>query len=261
MLAGLPLVGFGQSTWVGGVSQDWNNAANWSSSPANPTGNFFINTNATGVYPVLGANSAFSPVDINIGTATNSGRLDQTAGTLATGSGNWMFVGRNGTGAYNLTGGSLTAGQLNIAYTDGTAIATGAVTVANATINTTGALFVENGRNINSTCTGTLDVGAGATVNTEGDIVMAFAGDVNSTATMNIASGATVNQATTTKRWFIVSQWDLLSGTLNVNGGTLNLNANTDLRYSTGNNSGVNTVNLNSGAITLWSGNQANPTT
>jgi autotransporter-associated beta strand protein len=265
ILAGLPSISRADATWVGDTSQDWNNAANWSSDPANPTGNFFINTNAAGTFPVLSANSAFSPVDIIIGDgvvggASNTGRLDQTSGTLATGSGNWLMIGRNGNGTYNLTGGTLTAGGIHMARTTGTAVSTGAMNVTGATVNVTGATVIEDGNNVGSTCQGTLNLGSGATLNSEGDLLLAFAGDANSFGEVNVSSGATVNVATATKRWLIVSQWDLLSGRLNVNGGTVNVNANTDIRFSTGNNSGANVVNLNSGAITFWSGNQANPT-
>ena len=130
-LIGLPSAVFADATWVGSTSQDWNNAANWSSSPANPTGSFFINTATAGVYPIVTANSAFTPVDILIGDASTVGRLNQTAGNLATGPGNWLMVGRNGTGTYNLTGGTLTAGGVHLARTTGTAVATGTMNVTN----------------------------------------------------------------------------------------------------------------------------------
>jgi autotransporter-associated beta strand protein len=260
-LVGLPSVSRADATWVGDTSQDWNNAANWSSDPANPTGNFFISTATAGVYPIVSANSAFTPVDIIIGDASSVGRLDQTSGSLATGGGNWLMVGRNGTGTYNLTGGTLTAGGIHLARTTGTAVSTGTMNVTNATINVTGSTVIEDGNNVTSTCQGALNLGSGATLNTESDLLLAFAGDASSFAEVNISAGATVNVATTIKRWLIVSQWDLLSGRLNVNGGTVNLNANTDLRFSTGNNSGANVVNLNSGAITSWSGNQTGTNT
>jgi autotransporter-associated beta strand protein len=266
ILAGLPSISRADATWVGDTSQDWNNAANWSSDPANPTGSFFVNTNTAGIYPIVSTASAFSPVDIIIGDgvvggASNNGRLDQTAGSLATGGGNWLMVGRNGTGTYNLTGGTLTAGAIHMARTTGTAVSTGTVNVTNATVNTTGGTVIEDGNNVGSTCQGTLNLGSGATLNSENDLLLAFAGNASSFAEVNISAGATVNVATATKRWLIVSQWDLLSGRLNVNGGTVNLNANTDLRFSTGNNSGANVVNLNSGAITSWSGNQTGSNT
>src|SRR5688500_19325393 len=83
VVAELSPVAKGQATWVGDTSQDWNDATNWSSDPANPTGNFTVNT-AIGNYPILNANSAFTPVDLFVGTGSgNSGQLDQTSGTLA----------------------------------------------------------------------------------------------------------------------------------------------------------------------------------
>lgn len=257
-LAGLPSISRADATWVGGTSQDWNTGANWSVNP--PSGNFFINTNAAGVYPILSANSAFSPVDIIIGDGAGvSGRLDQTAGSLATGSGNWLMVGRNntnGTAIYNITGGAVTAGAIHIARTTATGAATGTVNITNATVNTTGSVVVQDANNIDCTDQGILNVGAGGIVNSENDLVIGFAGNASSFGSVNIAAGAIVNVATTTTRWVIVNEWDHVQGMLNINGGTLNLNANTALRFSTGNNDGPSVVNLNSGAITSWSGNQ-----
>jgi autotransporter-associated beta strand protein len=259
-LAALPSVSRAQATWVGDTSQDWNNAANWSSDPANPTGSFFINTATPGVYPILSAASAFAPVDIVIGDTGTVGRLDQTAGNLATGLGNWLMLGRNGTGTLNLTGGTLAAGSIRMARTTGSFVSTGTLNVTNATVNVSGATVIVDGNNVNSTCLGTLNVGSGGTLNTENDLLMAFAGNASSVAEVNVGPGGTINVATTITRWLIVSQWDTLQGRLNVNGGTINLNANTAIRFSTGNNSGANEVNLNSGAITSWSGNQSGTT-
>ena len=260
-LTALPSISRADATWVGDTSQDWNNAANWSSDPANPTGNFFINNATAGVFPTLNAASAFAPVDIIIGSGTGiAGRLDQTAGTLATGGGNWLILGQNGgTGTFNLTGGTFSAGAIHMVRS-GSGSTTGTLNIG-GTANIAGATVVSDSQNINTTGNGVLNVLNGGTLNTENDLLIAFAGDANSSGTVNVAAGGTVNVATATVRWLIVSQWDTLKGILNVNGGTVNLNANTALRFSTGNNSGANEVNLNSGAITLWSGNQANPTT
>lgn len=136
------------TNWTGTTSQDFNDATNWASTPSAPTGNFILNT-ATGNYPILSADAAFTPVDLVIGgSAGTSGRLDQTAGSLALsvtgsptstapGGGNWFFVGRsNGTGTYNLTGsGSVSVGKFLVGggfFSEG---GTGTVT-----INTTGAV-------------------------------------------------------------------------------------------------------------------------
>lgn len=259
-LATLPSVSRADATWVGDTSQDWNNAANWSSDPANPTGNFFINVATAGVFPIVSANSAFSPVDLIIGDAGNTGRLDQSAGSVATGNGNWLLLGRNGgTGTYNFNGGTLSAGAIHMVRS-GAGVTTATLNIG-GTANIAGVTVVSDSQNINTTGNGVLNVLGGGTLNTESDLLIAFAGDANSSGTVNVAAGGTINVATTTERWLIVSQWDTLKGILNVNGGTINLNANTDIRFSTGNNSGPNEVNLNSGAITSWSGNQTGTST
>ena len=259
-LAAVPSLSRAQATWVGDSSQDWNTAANWSSDPANPTGNFFINTATAGVFPILSGASAFAPVDIIIGDAANVGRLDQTAGSLATGAGNWLLIGVNGgTGTYNLNGGTLSAGAIRLVRS-GAGTTTGTLNIG-GTANSAGVTVVSDSQNIGTTGIGVLNVLNGGTLNTENDLLIAFAGGASASGEVNIAAGGTVNVATTTERWLIVSQWDTLQGRLNINGGTVNLNANTDIRFSIGNNSGANEINLNSGAITSWSGNQSGTTT
>ncbi|MGC3961304.1 MAG: autotransporter-associated beta strand repeat-containing protein, partial [Verrucomicrobiota bacterium] len=199
------------------------------------------------------------------GNATYTGTLRVVDGTVNLSSGTRTFNGSsyagylNGQGNLNLTGGSnYFAGDFRVggSPTSGVGIApTGTVTIANSTMSV-GSLTVARGNNIQNSCVGTVTVNSGGTLNSEGDIVLDFAGDVNNQAVFDINSGGTVNIATTVKRWFIVSQWDLGDAALNINGGQLNLNAVTDLRYATGNNNGTNVVNLNSGAITFYSDNK-----
>lgn len=259
-LAALPSDSRAQATWVGDTSQDWNIAANWSTDPANPTGNFFINTATAGVFPILSAPSAFAPVDIIIGNAGATGRLDQNSGTLATGGGNWLILGQNGgTGTFNLNGGTFSAGAIHMVRS-GAGTTTGTMNIG-GTANIAGVTVVSDSQNIGTTGIGVLNVLNGGTLNTENDLLIAFAGSATASGEVNVAAGGTINVATTVERWLIVSQWDTLQGRLNVNGGTVNLNANTDIRFSIGNNSGANEINLNSGAITSWSGNQSGTTT
>ena len=95
--------GTARGGWIGGSNSDWNTAANWSGGSF-PAGDAIIdNTAGPGVFPVISANSAFTPVDVRIGTTGGTGRVDQTAGTAGTGNGNWMFLGYVGSNAtYNL---------------------------------------------------------------------------------------------------------------------------------------------------------------
>jgi autotransporter-associated beta strand protein len=240
-----------QTNWVGDASQDWNSAANWSSDPADPTGTFAINTAAAGVFPIVSTDSMFFPVDIFIAnTAGTTARLDMTGGTLATGEGNWLRIGEGGgsTGTFNLTGGTFT-GRVHGAIAAGVA-ATAIVNVSGTgTLTSPGEIVIADGSNNAATSQGTMNVGSGGTVNSEGDLILAWAGNANSFGELNIAAGATVNVASTVERWMIINQWDSQQGRLNVNGGTLNLNADTDIRFSAGNGVGTSVLNLNSGAI------------
>ena len=257
-LAGLPSLGLAQSTWNGSTSSDWNNAANWSAGV--PSGvNAIINTNAPNICTISATPSA-TPVDIIIGGSGTTGRLDQTAGDLTTGAGNWLIVGLDsGTGFYNLSGGTLSAQDVHMARGGTTANAT--VNVTNAILNTAGAVVISDSYNASTASKGIMNVSSGGTVNCEGDLVLAYAGGASAYGQLNVNTGAVFNVATTTKRWFIVSYWDYLAGLVNMNGGTLNLNANTDIRFSVGwygpgANTGNSIFNLNSGSVISWSGNQ-----
>ena len=249
------------ATWNGTTSQNWNTGTNWSANP--PTGNFLINTTVAGIYPIVSSNSAFTPVDLILGSAANlSGQLDQTGGSLSTGNGNWMILGIDGgRGTFNISGGTLTAGSLRLARTGNAAVSSvSTVNVSGSGVINTGGLVVSDGQNNATTAQGTVNVNGG-TLNSEGDVLLAFAGNGSSFGELNIATGATVNIATTTERWFIINQWDTTQGRLNINGGTLNLNANTDIRFSIGNGTGTSVVNLNNGAITAYGGNQTGAAT
>jgi autotransporter-associated beta strand protein/T5SS/PEP-CTERM-associated repeat protein len=183
------------ANWTGATNQDWNTLTNWD---ADPNGvNDTVNV-AVGNFPIITATPTFTPVDLFIGSGVgNSGRLDQTAGVLSTGAGNWMWVGEGGgTGTYNLSGtGSLTAGALNV----GAWGAAGATGTAN--INTSGTvdLTAGNGRPFGF-----------------GDASL-LVGENGSAGTLNLQSG-TVNAAFSSR----FAQGTGSSATLTISGGTLN---------------------------------------
>ena len=318
------------ATWVGGTSNDWNLAANWSSSPSNPTGNFTLNL-ATGNYPVMNATSAFTPTDVLIGSATGqTGRFDQTAGSMSLAvigaNGNWFKVGQSGgTGTYNLadtsvtgqsgittygqgsgsltvgkffvggayfasngtgtvninTSGTLTAQSTQSFTADGTGgqnasivvsrgtgsgtlnlengtvvtagdfwvgnIGTGTVNQTGGTVNVGGLLLLSRNNNNTQAGVGTWNVSGTGVANIQNDLVVAYAGNSSATGAMNINAGGTVNVATTTERWVIVNRFDSIKGQLTVDGGTLNMNANVDLRFSTGNGVGTSFATVKNG--------------
>ena len=186
-------------------------------------------------------------------TPTGFGRLNILNGTLNANAGLW--VGCWGSQAWlTQTGGTINTTDFSVVRWFGR----GEANITNATVNSSGSVWLAHSGAANDVSQALLNVGSGATVNCENDFVVAFAGNGanGSLGLLNIAAGGTVNVATTTKRWMVMNQWDTIPGTLNLNGGTLNLNANTDLRFSTGNGSGTSAVNLNGGTITSWSGNQ-----
>lgn len=255
LMAGLAATAHAQATWVGDTSQDWNTAANWSSDPANPSGNFTINKATDGVFPIVSASSVFTPVDIFIANGTGAvGRLDQTGGALATGTPNWFIVStERGTGTYNMSGGTLSAQEVHVARSG--LSANGTINLSGtASISTRGGFVIGDGTNNTAAAVGTVNVGSGASIQSEGDLLVAFAGASTTVGTLNIESGATVSVGSTIERWAILSYWDSSNGFININGGTLNLNANTDLRFSVGSwgpgaSNGTSAVTINSGAL------------
>ena len=69
----------------------------------------------------------------------------------------------------------------------------------------------------------------GGAVNSENDLFVGYAG-ANNTGTLNINNGGTVSVGSTTERWMAIGRFDTANGKATItSGGTLNLNAGTDL--------------------------------
>jgi autotransporter-associated beta strand protein len=155
----------------------------------------------------------------------------------------------NGTSLLDLTG-SLFIGQ---STGDGT------LTLNSGTTVNANFVDVATGNSNTQPAKGTVNLNTGATINCEGDFRTGFAGSADAQATVNI-DGGTLNVATTIKRWMIIGTWDFTNSTITVsNGGNLNLNANTDIRYAQSGNVGTHVINLNNGAITSFSDNKITP--
>lgn len=197
--ASLPAgLAWAQATWTGATNQDWNTASNWSTSPANPSGNVTVNT-ATGNYPVVSANPTFTPVDIIVGGGGGTGQLDQTAGTLATGAGNWMSIGSaaGSEGAYNLGGsGSVSADRLLI----GDTVGSGGAGVL--TMNTSGTLTTTFSNSSQWWQDAGLVLGPGA----------------GSPATLNLQGGTINSTNVWVGAWGSTGTWNQTGGTANVTG-------------------------------------------
>ena len=126
-VSGLTLAGFApltqaDTTWsTTAGSQEWTNPTNWTNGVPLDTANngaAIINT-ATGNTPVF-TTGLQADWDIIIGKGT-AGLLTQKAGTLATGSGNWLLIGvdSGGAGTFNLTGGTFSTGDVHMARSGG----------------------------------------------------------------------------------------------------------------------------------------------
>lgn len=232
------------NVWVG-TTTDWNDPANWSLGrvPVNPNGGVAPNDfddaviNTSALNPaVISANIAATPRDILVGiSAGANGRLDHTAGTAATGGGNWMNVGAGtGTGLYNLANTSAAAGGVT-----GFAQGTGSMTVG-------GRLQIGQAGSsgtVNVNTTGTLTVNAGG-----GDAFKVGEG-MGGVGRLNIDSGTI--SIPTGELW--VGQGDGSSGTLNMAGGTLNVGNWTAIGRGTGANG---SLNLSAGIINKTGGGQ-----
>jgi autotransporter-associated beta strand protein len=114
-------------------------------------------------------------------------------------------------------------------------------------------LSVGAGANNTSTAQGTATVNNGS-LNTDGDLVLGFDGSSSDLGKL-VINGGTVNVATATKRWMILGQKSKANSEVDVNGGNLNVNAGTDIRFAIWDNTGTNVFNLNGGAVTFYSDN------
>ncbi|MEO7100542.1 MAG: autotransporter-associated beta strand repeat-containing protein [Luteolibacter sp.] len=247
------------TNWTGSTNQDWATASNWSNGvPVEDgvQGAAVINI-ATGNFPQITAVGTYqADFDIKVGAGV-SGRLDQSAGTLATGEGNWFILGFSGVQAtYNLTGsGSLKVGGLS-SPTGNFLIGLDAGTVSTWGINTTGT--VEVGGIFASgagASTGIINMDAG-TVNASGETQIGgnFFGN-GGNGQLNMTGGTLTANILNFARGS--NNAAAITGTATISGGTLNSKQWFTLGYA-GNSSNVATVNNNGGTInvnTTGSGN------
>jgi autotransporter-associated beta strand protein len=212
-----------------------------------------------------------------------------TGGTYVVAAGEEVVVGGLDTTGVNtslvMDAGTLTnnagANWLSIARGNGTGSTTSSLTLNNnATINTTNLGVGFNAGNIATLPKGTITLNGTSSITTAttGLINLAESAGSDATVTLNDSSTLTsggdlrvgmagagklfvngtsvVNVGTTVEKWLLVNTAAGGSGQIDVNGGAINLNTNTDLRFSTSAAAnGTNVVNLNSGSISGFTGN------
>ena len=225
---------FAQSTWTGAISQDWNDAGNWSGALSGTT-DLIVNTATPGVFPIISATSTRTPLrDIRIGAGSNA-RLDHTAGVLSTGEGSWFFLGYLGAqSTYNLAntggsggattgfgqgsgslnvGGSLQSGNLFIGLDGGTS---STFNVHTSGTVAAGGIFLGSA----GASTGTMNIDSG-TVNASGEFQIGASYFNNGgTGVFNMSGGTVTANIVSVARASNASA--AISGTANITGGTLN---------------------------------------
>jgi MYXO-CTERM domain-containing protein len=198
--------------WVGGTSRDWNTASNWSTGTVPGTGDnprIDINGLAPGTFQATITADVSQTIDILVsrgGANPNSpGILNHTAGTAATGGGNWIDVGTDGgNGVYNLANTNASGGTL-------TNFGTGSGSVSGQRLYIGGVDFGGGGG------TGLMNVNTTGTVTVRNDLSIGVRGG---TGVMNLDAGTV-----TSGGWNFVGR-ELGSvtggnGTLRISGGTL----------------------------------------
>ncbi|BCX46156.1 auto transporter domain-containing protein [Haloferula helveola] len=207
------------------------------------------------------------------------GTVNQTAGVTTSRA--YFVVGRDGTGngTYNLSGGTVNAatvqgfavigsfngavGDVNVSGTGdfnaprGLYVAengsTATLDITGGTVDVTGpingagtvGLDIARAGNNTNVANGTVTVETGGTLNVENDLRICFAGAAGSQGALNV-DGGVVNVASTLLRWLIVGQYDASDPTVSVTGGgTINLNAGSDIQMGINNNTGNREVTVN----------------
>jgi len=188
------------------------------------------------------------------GLTVNAGTVNVPSGTTSFGSGTSTVGYLTGAGNLNVTGGGLAlAGELRVGGSDQNGlqyIATGAVTVANATLSV-GSLTVARGNYLDNSISGTLTLGGGATLISTNDATLEFAGQGHGKLVLN---GGNFILGPTASTWLAVGYWDSGAGELDINSGNLFLENSGSIKMSYSyNNTGSNVVNQLGGSVTFYS--------
>ncbi len=174
--------------WTGATSSDWNTASNWavgslggavSATVPGAGDNPHIDINGTGANVATISADVAQTIDILVSrgglNANSPGVLNHTAGTAATGGGNWLDVGTDGgNGRYNLANTAATGGAL-------TGFGTGSGSVSAQRVYVGGVDFGPGGG------TGVMNVNTTGTVTVRNDLSV---GVKNGNGTLNMDAGS-----------------------------------------------------------------------
>jgi autotransporter-associated beta strand protein len=220
-------------------------------------------TNGIGIYNLSGGTVTDSGTAEIGGYGTGTLNISGTSSVSINGTG-VSYVGyRTGTGALNINGGAYTnVGELRVGGSDlsgptNNAYGTIKMTGGTVLVSTTGSaanagLTIGRGNNLQNGCSGDVYINGG-TFTSAGDVVLGYAGTGHGHLGIN---GGNFNVATTVTKWLIIPEFDTATGELDITNGTLNLNAGSSIKFTTGNTGTAgtpNVINQEGGAVTFYS--------
>ncbi|MCP5543128.1 MAG: autotransporter-associated beta strand repeat-containing protein [Akkermansiaceae bacterium] len=158
----------------------------------------------------------------------------------------------NSGGTFNLDAGTVNVSgdvQIGSDFFGQGSFSNGKMNMSGGTMNV-GGLFEVGHLGLGVTSGTSIATISGGTLNVENDLKLGFAGNTGTTAKMVIENSAVVNVGSSAVRWVIIGQYDPQAVTMEVsNGGTLNLNAGTDIQFGINGNSGTRTLTVDGGTL------------
>ena len=211
------------------------------------SGSYGFTKTGGGTLTLNGTNNAGGGLTVNAGT------VNVSSGTTSFGSGTSTVGYLTGSGNLAMTGGILAmAGELRVGGSDQNGsqyAATGAVTVANATLSV-GSLTVARGNYLDNSISGTVTLNSGGTLISTNDAILQFAGAGRGKLALN-GGNFIIGPAAT--KWLMVGYYDTGAGELDITNGNLLLDNGTSLKLCRGGNTGGNAVNQVGGNVTFYS--------
>lgn len=187
------------------------------------------------------------------GLTVSNGTVNISGGTSAFGGGTSTVGYLTGSGNLTMTGGALAmSGELRVGGSDqngSQCVATGAVTVANATLSV-GALTVARGNYLDNTMSGTVTLNSGGTLVSTNDATLDFAGMGRGKLALN---GGNFIIGPTATKWLMVGYYDTGAGELDITNGNVFLDNGTSVKMCRSGNTGGNVVNQVGGNVTFYS--------
>ncbi len=268
-----PTVALDSSRIIGGLRfGDLAGSQNWFLAGANTltldggggiTAAIAVNQNTATISAPLSGSYGFTKTGNGMltlnGTDNVGGGLTVSAGTVNISGGSTTFGGGTssvgyltGTGNLTMTGGSLAiGGELRVAGSDQNGsqyVATGAVTVANATLSV-GALTVARGNYLDNSVSGIVTVNSGGMLISTNDVILEFAGAGRGKLALN---GGNFIIGPTATKWLMVGYYDTGAGELDITNGNLFLENGSSLKMCRSGNTGGNVVNQVGGNVTFY---------